>query len=62
VAQLVQYGTFPLQKVPCVAKQISYLKFDLLMYINEFRLKSFVVLIIGNSMSIHLGAQGTFKR
>jgi len=37
-------------------------KFALLMYIVHERVstKSFVVLIIGNSKSNHLGAQGTF--
>jgi len=36
-------------------------KFALLRYLSEFRLKSFIVLIIGNSKSFHLGAQGTFN-
>ena len=29
--------------------------------ISEFRLREFIVLIIGNSKSNHLGIQGTFK-
>ena len=33
----------------------------MLRYLSEFRLKRYVVLIIGNSKSFHLGAQGTFK-
>jgi len=41
-------------------------KFALLMYMSEFRLrvssfKSFVVLIRGNSKSFHLGVQSTFN-
>jgi len=36
-------------------------KFALLRYLSEVSIKSFVVLIIGNSKSFHLGAQGTFK-
>jgi len=36
-------------------------KFALLMYMSEFRLRVVVVLMIGNSKSNHLGAQGTFK-
>jgi len=36
-------------------------KFALLMYMCEFRLRVFVVFVIGNSESNHLGAQGTFK-
>ena len=35
--------------------------FAVLRYLSEFRLKSFVVLIIENSKSFHLGAQGTVK-
>ena len=35
-------------------------KFALLMYMSEFRL-SVVVLIRGNSTSLHLGVQSTFK-
>ena len=35
-------------------------KFALLMYMSKFR-QSFVVLIIGNSKSFHLGAQSTFN-
>jgi len=39
-------------------------EFALLRYLSEFRLttESFVVLIMGNSKSNHLGVQGTFKR
>jgi len=36
-------------------------KFALLRYLSEIRLRVFVVLIIGNSKSFHLGAQGTFN-
>ena len=35
--------------------------FALLMYMSEFRRRVFVVLVIGNSKSNHLNAQGTFK-
>jgi len=36
-------------------------KSALLRYLGDFRLKSFVILIQGNSKSNHLGAQGTFN-
>jgi len=36
-------------------------KFALLRYLSEFRLRVTIVLIIGNSKSNHLGAQGTFN-
>jgi len=47
--------------VPCSYSLTAMSKFDLLRHVSEFRLKSSVVLIIGNSKSNHLGAQGTFN-
>jgi len=45
-------------KVPCSCLLNAMGKFALLSYLSEFR---FVVLIIGNSKSNHLVAQGTFN-
>jgi len=49
-------------KVPCSYLLTAIGQFALLRYLSEFQLiKGFVVLILGNSKSNHLGAQGTFK-
>jgi len=48
-------------KVPCSYLLTVMGTFALLRYLSEFRLRVFVVLIIGNSRTNHVGAQGTFQ-